>query len=135
MSFDVALKCPCCDEPISVERHEEGGTYVMGGTTTAELNVTYNYSLFYFDHLDRKQGLEWLDGKKASECIERLREAVAALGAERSANYWAAKAGNAGYVLAILLKWAEEYRREEWLGLFGNTRKMFPREEFDDGEA
>ena len=32
---------------LEAERHEEGGTYVVGGTTECELNVTYNYSGLY----------------------------------------------------------------------------------------
>lgn len=47
-----------------VERHSEGGTYVMGGTTDAELNITYNYSEPYSEYLDEKQGLKFLNGKR-----------------------------------------------------------------------
>lgn len=42
MSWDICLN----DEdgqPVEVEQHEEGGTFALGGTTRAELNITYNY--------------------------------------------------------------------------------------------
>ena len=108
MSFDVSLE----DEngtPVLVTRHSEGGTYVLGGTDQAILNITYNYSPFYSKHLDAEHGLRWLDGKKGAECVERLAEAVAQLGTERTSDYWAATAGNAGYALFILHAWAREH--------------------------
>ena len=107
MSWDVSL-CDAFDSPVSVDRHEEGGTYVMGGTDTAELNITYNYSEHY-NLLDKEQGLDYLDGKKAGECIDRLEIAVAELGTTRDPDYWSPTKGNAGYALSILLRWAKQY--------------------------
>lgn len=94
---------------VEVDKHVEGGTFVLGGTTRASLNVTYNYSRFYSETIDRDEGIRWLYGKKASECIPRLKEAIDALGAEQDEDYWAATAGNAGHALSILLKWAEQH--------------------------
>ncbi|MDE2102426.1 MAG: hypothetical protein KGL39_34590 [Patescibacteria group bacterium] len=74
MSYDIDLIDPETSEPCVVANHEEGGTYRMGGTTEASLNVTYNYSPFY--------------GKKASETAERLRAAVAKLGTSRHHGGW-----------------------------------------------
>lgn len=103
-------------EPVEVEKHAEGGTFVLGGTTRASLNVTYNYSRFYSETIDRDESIRWLYGKKASECIPRLKEAIGALGTEQDEDYWAATPGNAGYALSILLKWAEQHPDAEFRG-------------------
>lgn len=41
--------------------------------------------------------------------MERLRIAVNTLGTVRDNDYWKPTPGNAGYALAILLKWAGQY--------------------------
>lgn len=115
MSYDIHL----LDEDgrsIAVENHEEGGTYVLGGTPTADLNVTYNYSRFYYEHLDSEKGIRWLYGKKASETVERLEKAVAVLGVQQHSDYWRKTSGNAGYALAILLRWARQHPTAVWAG-------------------
>jgi len=94
---------------VRVDTFSEGGTYVLGGSDEAELNITYNYGLFYRQHLDREEGLRWLDGKKARKAIKRLEAAVAALGTEREGSYWDSNPGNAGYALNVLLTWAKEH--------------------------
>jgi len=107
-------------EPLTVRRHYgEGGTYAFStesqfggreyGSTKAELNVTWNYSKFYYAYLDKEEGLKWLDGKKAKEVIPRLKEAVHILGTKRSFDYWDSTNGNAGFALAILLDWAQQH--------------------------
>jgi len=65
MSWDIDLTCHGCKRPVIVEHHEgEGGTYQIGGTNEASLNVTYNYSRFVpFRELDGMSGwdsIEWL---------------------------------------------------------------------------
>jgi len=114
MSYDINLCYP--DGPAQVSNHEEGGTFALGGTTDAWLNVTYNYSKFYYEHLDREQGIRWLYGKKAKDTRDRLQNAVEALGTDRGSNYWKATPGNAGYALAILLSWAMQHPEAEWDG-------------------
>jgi len=115
MSYDIDLIGEH-GEPVEVEKHSEGGTFAPGGTTRASLNVTYNYSRFYSETIDRDEGIRWLYGKKASECIQRLREAICTLGTDQDEDYWAATAGNAGYALSILLKWAEQHPDAEFHG-------------------
>lgn len=113
MSYDVSLE----DESgtcVAVDRHTEGGTYAVGGTVDADLNVTYNYSWFYFRYLDKKHGLRWLSGKRASETIEKLEAAVKELGDNTYEDYWAPTPGNAGYALAVLLGWAKQYPDATW---------------------
>lgn len=105
MSWNIDLEKN--GKSVDVTRHTEGGTYMLGGSTKAELNITYNYSPFYYKHLDNKDGLKWLHGKKAVECISRLRNAISKLGTTKDIDYWKATGGNAGAALNLLLKWAE----------------------------
>ena len=101
--------CPTpCYRPVEVDRFQDGGTQPVGGTTEATLNITYNYSPFYYEFLDKDSGLSWLDGKTGVEALARLINAVDQLGTERDANYWAATQGNAGAALARLAAWAKQ---------------------------
>lgn len=113
MSFDVYLE----DEnghPVSVDRHSEGGTYVVGGTYEATLNITYNYSWFYFNILDKEKGLRWLNEMVAKRTLRRLEAAVKILGTHKNENYWLDTPGNAGYALNILLGWAKQHPEGKW---------------------
>jgi len=107
MSYDLGLYIN--SEPVEVSLFKEGGTYVLGGSDRAELNVTYNYGHWYYKCLSPRKGLRWLYGKKAKDCIKRLEKAVKALGTKRNNDYWKDTKGNAGYALNILLKWAKQY--------------------------
>lgn len=89
-----------------VDTHAEGGTYVLGGTPRAELNVTYNYGSFF--------DFRSLNGRTGRETIARLREAVELFGTDRDVDYWARTPGNAGYACSILLKWATEHPDGIW---------------------
>lgn len=90
--------------PVDVDLQAEGGTYAIGGTTKAELNVTYNYSAHFRKYLP--DGIDFINGKKAREVISSLAEAVLKLGTKQDADYWKPTEGNAGYALSILLVWA-----------------------------
>lgn len=54
MSYDISLKDPVTKETIELnEPHQmRGGTYRMGGTTELWLNITYNYSHYYYEATD-----------------------------------------------------------------------------------
>lgn len=99
MSWDIELieEGKVCN----VEKHSEGGTYVLGGTPTAELNVTYNYSK-YFD-------FKRLNGSVAEDVIKVMKATIEELGTERDNNYWKPTKGNVSYALSILLQWAKQY--------------------------
>lgn len=110
MSYDLGLyQDGDQDRPVQVQLHTEGGTYAMNGTTDAELNITYNYSSFFYEHIDQEKGLRWLYGRKAKDCIDRLAKACEALGVEQSQDYWESTPGNAGHALYILLEWAKQH--------------------------
>lgn len=108
MSWDISL-LDATNTPVDVERHEEGGTYVMGDTPTAELNITYNYSSHYYRALNAEEGLRWLNDKRAGDVLPQIETAVGLLGTEQDKNYWKATEGNAGHALAILARWARQY--------------------------
>lgn len=114
MSWDVSLHDRNGDL-LETERHEDGGTYALGGTTDAELNVTYNYSQHFYAELDHEYGLSWLSGRRAVDTTARLAAAVQRLGTERDDDYWSATPGNAGYALSILLRWAQQHPGGLWI--------------------
>jgi hypothetical protein len=68
------------DEEVKVKKHQEGGTYALGGVDTAELNITYNYGKYYRKHLSPRLGLRWLNNKLARVVIKKLEAAVKELG-------------------------------------------------------
>jgi hypothetical protein len=77
------------DNIPAVESFEEGGTYVLGGSSEADLNVTYNYGKYFL--------FKSLHGKKAGETISDLEEAVKRLGTEQDSDHWEPTAGNVGH--------------------------------------
>lgn len=81
MSYDISLIDPETKQPIILdEPHQErGGTYAVCGTREAWLNITYNYSKWFFQFLDREKGIRWLYGQVASGTLPRLKEAIAKL--------------------------------------------------------
>ena len=50
MSYDITLNDPVTKEPIQLDApHQmQGGTYAVGGTTEAWLNITWNYNDWYY---------------------------------------------------------------------------------------
>ena len=108
MSWWVSLQCPCCEETLCVESHQEGGTICIGGSNEASLNITYNYGQLFRDAMCGN-GIRDLNGAKAKDVIQQLELAVKALGTEQDQNYWAATPGNAGHALSVLLAWAKEH--------------------------
>jgi hypothetical protein len=115
MSWWVYLKNKKTGKTLPVYPHVEGGTYTPGGCHNAEINITYNYSRWYYLHLDTDSGLRWLNGKPAHRTIQRLRYAIGMLGTQRSDDYWNGSPGNAGYTLGMLLSWAEQHPNGEWV--------------------
>ena len=105
MSYDIHLKDPATGEVIEFdEKHSiTGGTYAIGGTSEAWLNITWNYSKFYYENIDKERGIRSLYGKTGAEAMPILEAVIAKLGTERADDYWAETPGNAGAALADLL--------------------------------
>lgn len=121
MSWNVSLRYG--DTIAQVENHEEGGTYALGGTTDADLNVTWNYQDVY--KLVDFYPPTSLHGKKAIETIGELAQAIERLGVKQYArqislrgdweyDYYAPTPGNAGHALNILLGWARQHPDAVW---------------------
>ncbi len=111
MSYDVSLY-QSDGSVAQVDRHEaEGGTYVVGGTTDADLNITYNYSDVY-------ELVGWsvnnLKERPAGDTIAEMERVLALLGVKRYPDYWAATPGNAGHAVSILLEWAKRHPQAIW---------------------
>lgn len=103
-------------EPVIVNRHQEGSTVALGGTNEAVINITYNYSRYFVEHINSGSGIRFLYGKHAFECVDILEKAVEKLGKIRDDDYWKSTPGNAGHVLSVLLEWANEYPNAIFMG-------------------
>lgn len=55
MSYDISLKDPVTKKTIELNEPHfmQGGTYAMGGTKELWLNITYNYSPYYYEATDK----------------------------------------------------------------------------------
>lgn len=88
------------DNPLNVR----GGTYAIGNTAL-ELNVTYNYSKYFYQVLDG--GLRSLHGLPVEGTVVKLLTAIESLVGEPSSNYWDATEGNAKAALEDILQLAK----------------------------
>jgi hypothetical protein len=105
VSYDIKMYEPHNRNQVikfNKPHHFRGGTYAMGGTNEAWINITYNYADFYHDTIDKEKGIRWLYGKTGEEVLPILQQAIKKLGLEPSDNYWKATAGNAGDALLAL---------------------------------
>jgi len=110
MSYDIYLNDPKTGQVIELEAPHDlrGGTYALGGTREAWLNVTYNYGSFYRQHIDADKGIRKLYGMTGEQAIPILEKAIAAIGTtERSSDYWESTPGNACAALEELLTLAK----------------------------
>ncbi len=122
MSYDIELVDPVTREVLELEapHHMRGGTYQVGGTTRAHLNVTYNYYPQFarvFAELDSPhpkaphwlhedagpvRGIRTIYGLTGAESLPVLDKAIAALGDDVDPDYWKATDGNAKRALTQL---------------------------------
>jgi hypothetical protein len=109
MSYDIKLCDPVTKETITVDfTHSiRGGTYCVGGDNRLWLNITYNYSKYYYNTIDAEKGIRFIYGKSGAESIPILESAIAKLGDDVSDNYWDATEGNAKQALHGLLAFAK----------------------------
>jgi hypothetical protein len=113
MSYDLYLKDPVSKETIHLDdvHHMRGGTYAIGGTTEAHLNVTYNYAKHYYRVFNEAAGLESgirsIYGMSGAESVPVLQKAAALLGDDVHDDYWTPTEGNAKRALFQLIALAK----------------------------
>ena len=117
MSYDISLLNPITKEVIEFDfPHQiKGGTYAIGGTSQAWLNVTYNYSKFYYNVFGDK-GIRTIYGMTGAESIPVLKEAISKLGDDTNPDYWKPTEGNAKGPLLGLLAFAQMRPDGIWYG-------------------
>ncbi len=109
MSYDLELINPLTKEVMTTptKHHLKGGRYALGGTDLAHLNITYNYSMFYYTTFGRL-GIRTIYGMSGKESIPLIKKAIAMLGNDSpSDDYWESTPGNAKKALEDLVALAE----------------------------
>lgn len=107
MSYDIYLLDPVTKETIEFdfEHQIKGGTYAVGGTSRAWLNVAYNYSSIFYKVLGEK-GIRTIYGLTGAEALPLLNEAIGKLKDDVHPDYWTATEGNAKRALYGLRSFA-----------------------------
>jgi len=115
MSYDLELLDPKTDELIEFDKphHLTGGTYAVGGTTGAWLNMTYNYSPILY-RVFGKHGIRALDGMTADRSKILLNKVIQGLGTDVSDDYWECTEGNVRKALSDVLAIASERPDGYW---------------------
>ena len=118
MSYDIRLCDPIANKTIEfAHRHYlTGGTYAVGGTHEAWLNVTYNYSPHFYRLINEENGIRAIYGTTGAQSIKILSEAVSKLGDDVCSNYWEPTEGNAKTALLKLIALAEMRPDGIWNG-------------------
>lgn len=117
MSYDIELCHPTTKEVLSLDapHHMAGGTYQLGGTTDAHLNITYNYGCQFHKVLG-PEGIRSIYGLTGAESIPILRSAILLLADDITGNYWEPTEGNAKQSLLQLLALAQMRPDGIWQG-------------------
>ena len=87
MSYDIYLRNRVTKETVHFDTPHQmaGGTYAVGGTTEAWLNVTYNYAQWYYkdgvfpDNGEDNSGIRSIYGLSGAESIPVLEHAIKTL--------------------------------------------------------
>lgn len=133
MGYDVKLVHPVTGLVLQLDQphHMRGGTYAVGGTTDAALNITSNYGeilrrvlgggsaeLTSFEKMfgGGETGIRLLYGKTAAETIPMLQAAIGHLGDDVNENYWTATEGNVKSALLKVLALAQMRPDGVWAG-------------------
>lgn len=117
MSYDIELQDPVTKETLQLDAPHpmRGGTYCLGGTTDAHLNVTYNYSKHYYRIIGEK-GIRTIYGMTGAESVPILEQAISQLSDETDDDYWKPTEGNAKQALMQLLALAKTRPDGVWSG-------------------
>ena len=117
MSYDIYLLDPVTNERIEFDfyHHCTGGTYQVGGTNKAWLNITWNYAKYYYQYFGEK-GIRTIYGMTGAESIPLLQSAIKKLGNGTNPDYWTATEGNAKAPLLQLVAFAQMRPDGVWDG-------------------
>lgn len=117
MSYDVSLCDPVTGEVLKLDAPHQvrGGTFALGGTREAWVNVTYNYAKHLREVLGER-GLRSIYGLSGAESIPLLEAAISRLGDDATDDYWEATEGNAKRALHGLLALARLRPDGVWKG-------------------
>lgn len=117
MSYDIELIDPNTNKTIEFPYAQEvrGGTYQLGGTNQAWVNITYNYGQIFRDIFGEK-GIRTIYGLTGRESIPLLEQAIDRLNDDISNDYWEATEGNAKQSLKYLLIFAQLRPDGVWNG-------------------
>ena len=137
MSYSISLTDPVSGETLALDEPHQmrGGTYCMGGSTDASLNVTWNYGAHYYrlfpgrentsvavavrlglQQGERLGGIRSIYGLTGAESIPVLQAVIAQLGDDVDSNYWTGTEGNAKRALTQLLALARLRPDGVWSG-------------------
>lgn len=108
MSYDLGLKCPLTHDwvELDVPHQMKGGTYCLGGSRTAEINITYNYGVHFY-RVFGESGLRTIYGKSGADSIPILEAAISQLADDVADDYWKPTEGNAKLALLQCLALAK----------------------------
>lgn len=120
MSYDISLVDENGQSIQLEEKHDiKGGTYAMGGTNQAWVNITYNYCDHFrkiFKPRNNIYGIRSIYGLSGKESISILENAMSELKDDVSDNYWESTEGNAKESLRSLLTLAKLAPQGIWKG-------------------
>lgn len=118
MSYSIDLIDPISKKTLELEENHfmRGGTYAIGGTKELTLNITWNYSKYYYDVMG-EDGIRSIYGKTGADSIPILESAIAKLKDDvDDDDYWHATEGNAKRPLIQLLAMAKMRPDGVWDG-------------------
>lgn len=135
MSYDIDLLDPITRETLMLPEphHMRGGTYAVGGSREASLNVTYNYVEHFhrvFDPVSPPpqdapqwmrergivEGIRTIYGMTGAQSIPVLERAISMLGDDVDENYWRPTEGNAKRALTQIQALARMRPDGVWAG-------------------
>ena len=137
MSYDISLTDPITGQTLQLDapHHMRGGTYAVGGTAEARLNITYNYGRHYCRIFRTRPvredvkgdqcnagidgevgGIRSIYGLTGAESIPVLQAAISQLGDDTHPDYWEPTEGNAKRALVQLLALAKMRPDGVWNG-------------------
>jgi hypothetical protein len=130
MSYDLGLVDAITGEELQLDvpHQMKGGTYCLGGCSTADINITYNYATIFrrvlgereSDHRENRDGklcgIRLIYGMTGAESIPVLEAAIEKLGDDVDPDYWKATEGNAKRALQQCLALARLRPDGVWNG-------------------